>query len=393
MTTTRPSRALPPHAVSQFLFREADIGRPKATVAAEFIMKRVPSCRVTPHQCLIQTKDPDWFRQFGVVIGGLDKIIARRWMNATLCSLVSLDADGEIDDPATIIPYIDGGTEGFGGQVRRGRGALVLHAALLPTPTRPPPNTQVGVMLPRITACFECTMNLFPPPVTFAMCTIAETPRKPEHCIAYVMMKTWDASFPDRKLDADNPEDVSWVLAKALERGAAYGIEGVTHALTLGVLKNIIPAIASTNALVASLCVLEALKLLSFASQTLDNYCTYRGSEGTYSRTYANERAPSCAACAPSPSVHLTLARSMTLEGLVQQLKTLPALQLPAPSLGMPGKLLYNPRPHGAQVAYFASNLAQTLPELGVNDGDVITCTDAELASLTSLCVHIKYEE
>ena len=43
-------------------FREEVFTSKKATCAAEFIMKRVPSCKVTPHYCSIESKDEDFYR-------------------------------------------------------------------------------------------------------------------------------------------------------------------------------------------------------------------------------------------------------------------------------------------------------------------------------------------
>lgn len=63
-----------------------------------------------------------------------------------------------------------------------------------------------------------------------------------------------------------------WMFAHAEARAAEYGILGVTYQLTQGVVKNIIPAIASTNALVAAACALEALKLVTLCAAGLNNY-------------------------------------------------------------------------------------------------------------------------
>ena len=101
----------------QFLFRQADVGRAKAEVAAEFVMKRVKGCQVKWHKAKIQEFDIDFYKTFKVIVCGLDNVEARRWLNALVVSIAQVDVDGDLD-PDTVIPIVDGGTEGFKGQAR-----------------------------------------------------------------------------------------------------------------------------------------------------------------------------------------------------------------------------------------------------------------------------------
>lgn len=101
----------------QFLFREKDVGSMKSTAAAHFIMRRDPSITVTPYTCKIQDKEDEFYRQFSVIVAGLDNIKARQWMNAKLHDMCPMeeDEDGDIvmGDGGVCIPMIDGGTEGL----------------------------------------------------------------------------------------------------------------------------------------------------------------------------------------------------------------------------------------------------------------------------------------
>ncbi|KAK4979555.1 NEDD8 activating enzyme [Elasticomyces elasticus] len=90
----------------QFLFRQSDVGKPKAEVAARFVEKRVKGVKINPYCGKIQDKDEDYYMQFNLVVCGLDSIEARRWINATLVGMV------DMENQDSLKPLIDGGTEG-----------------------------------------------------------------------------------------------------------------------------------------------------------------------------------------------------------------------------------------------------------------------------------------
>jgi len=345
----------------QFLFRQKDVGSSKAKVAADFVNTRCPWMKVVAHHGMIQDKPPSFYSSFNCIISGLDNVEARRWLNATVCGLVEFDEDGD-PDPSTIIPIIDGGTEGFSGQAR--------------------------VILPRITSCFECSLDAFPPQRNFPLCTIAETPRRPEHCIAYAYILLWPKEFPNRKLDKDSPEDMKWVYEKAAERASKYNIAGVTYMMTMGVVKNIIPAVASTNAIVAATCVNEAVKFLTFCSQSLNTYMMYMGATGVYSHTFVYERKEDCPVCTTAVRT-MTVNREKTLNELIQDLKD-GDLRLKAPSITTGnGKTLYMQKPPALEKAT-KPNLDKPLSTM-VTSGEELAITDPVLQNI-SLTLSIKFE-
>lgn len=259
----------------QFLFRTHDIGRPKAEVAAEYVRRLVPDCKVTHHYNNINDFDWRFYNVFNIIICGLDSIEARRFINKTVVSMVRYDDEGNLDQ-SSVIPLIDGGTEGLKGNAR--------------------------VILPGMTACIECNLDLYPPPVNFPICTLANHPRLPEHTIEWVKVTLWPREQPfgqNVSIDSDIPEHIEWIHKRAVERAREFSVEEPTIKFTKDVVKRTIPAVSSTNASIAATCVMEAFKLITSCAKPMNNFQILNLNSGIYTYVFEAEKNPDCLVCGP----------------------------------------------------------------------------------------------
>ncbi|RAK96371.1 NEDD8-activating protein UBA3 [Aspergillus ibericus CBS 121593] len=325
----------------QFLFRQSDIGKPKAEVAAAFVEKRVKGVKITPYVGKIQDKDEEYYMQFKIVVCGLDSIEARRWINSTLVGMV------DFEDLESLKPLIDGGTEGFKGQAR--------------------------VILPTLSSCIECQLDMHAPRPAVPLCTIATIPRQPQHCIEWAHQIAWQEKRKDEPFDTDDMEHIGWVYNTALERAKQFNIPGVTFQMTQGVVKNIIPAIASTNAVIAAATTSEALKIATSCNPYLENYMMYAGEEGVYTYTFEAEKKRDCPVCG-NLARKLTVDPNMTLEEFIETLGERPEAQLKKPSMRTEEKTLYQRFPPQLE-EQTRHNLKLKLNEL-IENGQEIAVSD-----------------
>ncbi|ESO95834.1 hypothetical protein LOTGIDRAFT_116743 [Lottia gigantea] len=330
----------------QFLFRPKDVGKTKAETAANFINQRIPGANVKAYFAKIQDYDTDFYRKYHIIVCGLDSIVARRWINGMLVSLVKYE-DGELDQ-SSLIPMVDGGTEGFKGNAR--------------------------VILPGLTPCIDCTLDLYPPQVNFPLCTIAHTPRLPEHCIEYIRILLWPKEEPFGEgviIDGDDPSHINWILKKSLERAKEYNISGITYRLTQGVVKRIIPAVASTNAVIAAACATEVFKLATSCCQPLNNYMNFTDIDGVYTYTFEAEKRVDCPACSQKPQ-NINFTETDKLQDIINYLTENVTYQMKSPSITTvingKNKTLYLQSVKSIE-EQTRGNLKKTLSDLGLVNG------------------------
>ncbi|KAH7857581.1 hypothetical protein Vadar_014246 [Vaccinium darrowii] len=125
---------------------------------------------------------------------------------------------------------------------------------------------QVTVHIKGKTECYECQPK--PAPKTYPVCTITSTPSK----------EIGNLSF-----DKDDQLAVEFVTAAANIRAASFGIP--LHSLfeAKGIAGNIVHAVATTNAIIAGLIVIEAIKVLQ---NDANNYRMRHWNQKTDIRSY-----------------------------------------------------------------------------------------------------------
>ncbi|XP_062856384.1 SUMO-activating enzyme subunit 2 isoform X2 [Trichomycterus rosablanca] len=164
----------------QFLFQKKHVGKSKAQVAKESVLRFCPSANITAYHDSIMNPDynVEFFRKFQLVMNALDNRAARNHVNR-MC----LAAD---------VPLIESGTAGYLGQVT--------------------------VIKKGETECYECQPK--PTQKTFPGCTIRNTPSEPIHCIVwakYLFNQLFGEQDADQEVSPDtadpeaawNPEDTA----------------------------------------------------------------------------------------------------------------------------------------------------------------------------------------
>ncbi|KAL0927893.1 hypothetical protein M5K25_002115 [Dendrobium thyrsiflorum] len=147
----------------QFLFRQCHVGQSKAKVARDAVLKFKPHINITPYHANVKNPEfnIEFFKQFSMVLNGLDNLDARRHVNR-LCL-------------AAEVPLIESGTTGLLGQVT--------------------------VHVKGKTECYECQGK--PTPKTYPVCTITNTPSKFVHCVVWAKDLLFAKLFGDRSQDND----------------------------------------------------------------------------------------------------------------------------------------------------------------------------------------------
>lgn len=163
--------------------------------------------------------------------------------------------------------------------------------------------------------------------------------------------------------------------------------------LVQGVLKHIIPAVASTNAVIAAACTTETFKIATSCYEYLNSYMVFNDSDGIYTYKFEAEKRSDCLACSQVPrTVTVDDPNTMTLQDLITHLCDSLEFQMKNPGLithiDGKNKTLYMNTVKSIE-AQTRANLTLSLCELGLKDGQELAVAD--ITSPQSITIKLKY--
>ena len=229
---------------------------------------------------------------------------------------------------------------------------------------------------------------------TFAVWSIVHCIEEFTACLLEADFKTVNPVF-----DKDDTMAMRFVTAASNLRSHVFGIEPLqSFHDAKGIAGNIIPAIATTNAIVAGLQVLQAFHILhaQLEKKTIEDSCRYiscmrnkMGRSNFYiSSSTLDKPNPKCFVCR-NATIPLTInVHKWTLKAfLADVIKN--KLGFEEPTVMLEGDIIYE-EGDGADTAVYAANLTKILPELpcgGIQNGTVLRIEDFSQDLEVDVCV------
>ncbi|KAJ5083436.1 hypothetical protein N7456_012863 [Penicillium angulare] len=174
---------------------------------------------------------------------------------------------------------------------------------------------------------------------------------------------------PVLEFDKDDEDTLDFVTATAILRSAIFDIEPKSKFDTKQMAGNIIPAIATTNAMTAGLCVLQAFKVLQGALSNAMVFLEKSGARAINTEPL-NPPKGDCTVCSAATGYVVVDTKRATLNNIVEDVLQSELGYGEEISILKDSALMYDPD--------FEENLSKKLPELGFTNGASIIVVDED---------------
>lgn len=175
---------------------------------------------------------------------------------------------------------------------------------------------------------------------------------------------------PVLSFDKDDKDTLDFVASAANLRSIIFGIETRSEFDIKQMAGNIIPAIATTNATTAALCVLEAFKIMQGNLQKSKMVFLAKSADRMINQESLRPPQPDCAICGNAQATLKADTSKATLDELVEQLLKVKLGYKGELSISTDVGIVYDPD--------MEDNLSKTLQELGIEKDTFITIRDEE---------------